>query len=78
MAKFTAHTAVHGDSGTEFFAPGDTVPEWAVGKVGSHVTDEDSSPADAEPTAPATDDDNPEIGAAPDFTAPRQTRQRRK
>lgn len=46
MAKFTAHTAVHRESGTEFFAPGDDVPEWAEGKVGSHVTDAESEAAE--------------------------------
>lgn len=76
MTKFTAHTAVHGDGGTVFFAPGDTVPDWAADKVGSHVTDA-SQPAQESPkqdeavdaaedaTSAPTEDDN----LAPDFTA---------
>lgn len=70
MPKFTAYTAVHGGSGTEFFAPGDEVPEWA--EVGAHVTDADAPAVKAEPAGkddggepkPERSDD------APDFTAP--------
>lgn len=81
MAKFTVHTAVHGERGTEFFKPGDDVPEWAVGKFGDHVTDAkapDSKATDSEPESDDEGDDAKPATKAPDFTAPRQTRQRRK
>jgi hypothetical protein len=84
MAKFTAHTAVHGERGTVFFKPGDTVPEWAAGKVGDHVTDgsKASSQRDIEAPEPDAGEAEAESGQteAPDFTTPkpRQTRTRRK
>lgn len=80
MAKFTAHTAVHGERGTEFFKPGDEVPEWAADKVGDHVTDVGGDAADeGEETAGEADSDESLDAEAPDFTAPkRQTRNRRK
>lgn len=81
MAKFTVHTAVHGERGTEFFKPGDEVPEWAVGKVGDHVTDAGRTEPEADMDEDSTeaDADKAEDTKAPDFTAPRrQTRARRK
>lgn len=84
MAKFTAHTAVHGERGTVFFKPGDPVPEWAAGKVGAHVTDgaKASPQRDIEASEPDADEAEAtsEQTEALDFTTPkpRQTRTRRK
>jgi hypothetical protein len=84
LAKFTAHTAVHGEQGPVFFEPGDTVPAWAADKVGDHVTDGGKVSAAKAETVPDDDADESETGAddteAPDFTTakPRQTRTRRK
>lgn len=55
MPKFAAHTFVHDGLTSHSFAPGDEVPEWAVGQVGDHVlvpeekaeADESSTPADS-------------------------------
>ena len=76
MPKFITAVQVNtGDGSHVGFLPGDTVPEWAVGKVGSHVHDgvatpeadvEDPVVEDVEGDAPAT----PEADVAPDFTKP--------
>jgi len=78
MAKFTVHTAVHGERGTVFFGPGDEVPQWAASKVGAHVTDADESDVD-ETAETETDDESAtepttDSSEAPDFTAPKRTR----
>jgi hypothetical protein len=61
MATFAAHVVVHGDAGPVQFAPGDDLPDWAVGLVGDHVLI-------IEPEDPAEDAldgaaDNPEAEA---------------
>lgn len=76
MAVFSVYTVVHNEGESTFFAPGDTVPDWAESKVGDHVIDGAAAPrveVEAETPKPAAVDE-----AGPDFTKPKQTRQRRK
>lgn len=72
--KFTEFTLVPGDAGFESFAPGDEVPDWAVDRVGEHVTDGGKSePKKAKKEEPESVKDEPEEADPedePDFTKP--------
>lgn len=48
MAKFIAHCFVHKGLESIRFAPGDDVPDWVIGKVGSHVIDDADTPAQSD------------------------------
>lgn len=64
MAKFNAHVAVHKNHvETVWFAPGDTVPDWALGLVGDHVLEgNESDEVDVRLTDPQyEDDENPTL-----------------
>lgn len=74
MPKFSVHVALSSpDFRAVTFAPGDEVPEWAVGQVGEHCLMPDVAPA---PDAQETEDAPVATPAAPDFTAPAPKRGR--
>lgn len=86
MAVFATHVVLSRGFQAVRFAPGDELPEWAEGKVGSHcLAPEDSDTEEAvepetgiDPDAEESDEE-PEPDAAPDFTAaaPRRGRPRK-
>ena len=76
MSVFTVHTLVHRDGLPVAFAPGDELPDWAVGKVGDHCLADTGSkprPAPAAESTPEPADDKP----VPDFTKPAPARRGR-
>lgn len=76
MAVFGVHVVVPRGYEYEAFAPGDVVPDWAVGLVGDHCLRSDDVPvADAE--ADEVTDDAP-VSDAPDFTKPARRNARKK
>jgi hypothetical protein len=87
MAVLSAFVSLWDESGSVVtLAPGDVLPDWAVGRVGAHCLeadvpadpDADEVPVPAEPGPIPEPDDN---DAAPDFTgaapAPRRGRPRK-
>ena len=76
MAVLSAFVSLWDESGSVVtLAPGDVLPDWAVGRVGSHCLDADA-PAEPEPDevpVAAEAESAPELepvesDAAPDFT----------
>jgi hypothetical protein len=87
MAVLSAFVSLWDESGSVVtLAPGDVLPDWAVGRVGAHCLDGDAAPdpvpdeapVPAEPEPIPEPDDN---DAVPDFTgttpAPRRGRPRK-
>lgn len=83
MSVFTVHTIVQRDGLSVSFAPGDELPDWAVGKVGDHCLDSDQPASKSSSTrtesAEEAEMEAPKSTAAPDFTssAPRRGRPRK-
>lgn len=76
MPKFIVAVQVNSSDGSHVgFLPGDTVPDWAVDKVGSHVHD-GAATAEADVEDPAFEDPEDDAQATaeadvtPDFTKP--------
>lgn len=68
MATFAVHVVLSHEFVAVQFAPGDEVPEWAVGQVGAHCLVGDIAPVDV-PDADDDPDPAPVVSAdVPDFT----------
>lgn len=75
MSVFTVHTIVQRDGLSVAFAPGDELPEWAVGRVGVHCLDDAEPKCKSEPKQ--ADEDAEEDPSGVDFTKPAPARRGR-
>lgn len=67
MPKFTCHVVLKRGLESIEFAPGDELPSWAVGLVGTHALNAEEAAPDADPSEPDADpldeDANPDAGS---------------